>query len=75
MLSKSFAINFPLSQISQLYECDIILDVIARGTMTIRRKSLLILGSVVLIAFVFGAGIVRNTVINMKEAHRLRITL
>ncbi len=43
--------------------------------MTIRRKSFLILGSVVLIALVLGAGIVRNTVINIKEADRLRITL
>lgn len=43
--------------------------------MTIRTKSLLILGSIMLMALLFGAGIVRSTVINLNEANRLKITL
>ncbi|MCK4910350.1 MAG: PAS domain S-box protein [Thermodesulfovibrionales bacterium] len=43
--------------------------------MTIRTKSLLILGSIMIISLLFGAGIVRNTIINLKEADRLEVTL
>ncbi|HEB02523.1 MAG TPA: HAMP domain-containing protein, partial [Nitrospirae bacterium] len=43
--------------------------------MTIKSKSLLILAAMLVLALLLGAGIVHNTVINLREADRLKITL
>jgi len=36
--------------------------------MTIKSKSLLILATMLALAFLLGAGIVRNTMVNLREA-------